>query len=141
MPLHPIYCYWPPLSLSIACVSVCLQASQSGSVTLCCFSSWLLLSSFHHPFLLALLYPTFPLPFFIPLSSFFFSPFIFFLVSLVSSSIELPTVFLFCHRPPPSRLALSWPDHLLPPSHSSLTHWQKRRRRIRCELDSPAVKR
>ena len=41
--------YWPPLSLSIACVSVCLQASQSGSVTLCCFSSWLLLSSFHHP--------------------------------------------------------------------------------------------
>lgn len=33
------------------------------------------------------------------------------------------------------------PDHLLPPSHSRLTHWQKRRRRIRCELNSPAVKR
>lgn len=43
--------YWPSLSHSVACVSVCLQASQSGSVTLCCFSSWLLRSSLHHPLL------------------------------------------------------------------------------------------
>lgn len=96
--------YWPPLSHSIACVSVCLQASQSGSVTLCCFSSWLLLSSFHQPFpSRSVFYPTFPLPFFIPLSPFSLFLSLFFLLSPVSASVELPTVALFCHLPALSR--------------------------------------
>lgn len=34
---------------SVCCVPVCFQASQSGSVTLCCFSSWLLLFLLHSP--------------------------------------------------------------------------------------------
>lgn len=62
-------------------------------------------------------------------------------VSLISTSVELPTVSLLHQCPPPSRLALMRPVHLLPPSHSSLTHWQKKRRRIRCKLNLPAVKR
>lgn len=132
----------PPLSLTVACMSACLQASQSGSVTLCCFSSWLLLSLFHHPFLShSFFYPTFPLPIFILLPLSLSPPLLLSdLFSLMSSRVELPTVSLFCHHPPPSHLALSWPEHLLPSSHSSLTHWQKRRSRIRCELNLPAVK-
>ena len=61
------HCILSPLLLAstISRHSVCVcvsQASQSGSVTLCCFSSWLLLSSFHHPFLShSVFYPTFPL--------------------------------------------------------------------------------
>lgn len=53
---------------SVYCMPVCLQASQSGSVTLCCFSSWLLLFLLHSPSLFYLFYPTFPLPVIIPLS-------------------------------------------------------------------------
>lgn len=62
--------YWPPLSLSMACVSVCLQASQSGSVTLCCFSSWLLRSSLPPTILFSRLVfiPLFPFFFLLPYS-------------------------------------------------------------------------
>lgn len=92
--------YWPPLSLSVACVSVRLQASQSGSVTLCCFSSWLLLFSIPPsvPLLLCLLSYIFtPPPFFIPLPS--FSSFIFFRVCLFLTRVELPTVGLILLLP------------------------------------------
>lgn len=92
--------YWPPLSLSVACVSVRLQASQSGSVTLCCFSSWLLLFSIPPsvPLLLGLLSYIFtPPPFFIPLPS--FSSFIFFRVCLFFTRVELPTVGLILLLP------------------------------------------
>lgn len=74
------HCFLPALLLasaishhSVYCMSVCFQASQSGSVTLCCFSSWLLLFLLHSPSLFYLFYPTFPLchhptVFFTPLS-------------------------------------------------------------------------
>lgn len=107
--------YWPPLSLSVACVSVRLQASQSGSVTLCCFSSWLLLFSIPPsvPLLLCLLSYIFtPPPFFIPLPSFFFH----FLSGLLV--------------PYPRWTSHSWSyslatDHLLLPSYSSYSLAQK----------------
>lgn len=54
--------------------------------------------------------------------------------------LNLPTVSFFYHHPPPSHL-LSWPELLFPPSHSCLTHWRKRRSRIRCELNLPILKR
>ena len=103
-----LHSHWPSLSLSIACVSVTLQASQSGSVTLCCFSSSLLLFSLTHPFLsCSVFHPIFPL------------------LPLVSSSH---------HLPPPSRLVLSLPTTPV----LLICSW---RRRIRCELNLPTVRR
>lgn len=99
--LHPISTTIGLRYLSaVVCVSVRLQASQSGSVTLCCFSSWLLLFSIPPsvPLLLCLLSYIFtPPPFFIPLTS--FSSFIFFRVCLFLTRVELPTVGLILLLP------------------------------------------
>lgn len=124
--------YWPPLSLAIACVSLCLQASQSGSVTLCWFSSWLLPSSFHHPFLsCSVFYPTFPL---LSHSSSYFllfslspslssSPLHLFLSGL-SGSLLCWTSHSFLVLSSTSSISSCSlvPDNLLPPSRSCLTH-------------------
>lgn len=137
----------PLLASTISQHSVCLSvskplradqspiaASASGCFsphsTIRCFLalSFILHSYSHSSSHFLLFFPPRPLSFFI-------------LVSLVSTRAELPTVSLFCRCPPPSRLALTRLSHLLPPSHSSLTHWQKKRRRIKCKLNSPAVKR
>lgn len=140
MPLHPISTaiglhYLSPWRVCLP-VSKPLRADQSPFAASApgCFSPYSTIPSF-----LTLSF----IPHFHSQSSSFYpspSPLLLSdLFSLVSSSAELPTVSLFCHRPPPSHLALSWPEHLLPSSHSSLTHWQKRRSRIRCELNLPAV--
>lgn len=81
------HCILSPLllvsTISQRNVCVCFQASQSGSVTLCCFSSWLLPPSI--PFSLCLLsYISTPLPFFNSLSPFFL------FISLVCSLCLLP---------------------------------------------------
>ena len=112
-----LHYYWPPLSLSLACVSVCLQASQSGSVTHCCFSSWLLLCSLHHPLLSHSVF-TFPL---LSHSS---SHFLLFLLLLLLPPLPLVVLPVFnfpqfpcsCHLPPPSGLVLLQPttSSLLP---------------------------
>lgn len=142
-----------PMGILCHCIlSQLLLASTISQHSVCVCLSPSLSERISHPLLLQLLAASLLFPPSVPFSlSFilhfhshssshfllFFSPFIFF---LASSSVELPTVSLFCHRPPPAHLAHSWSDHLLPPSHSSLTHWQKRRR-IRCELNSLSVKR
>lgn len=141
------HCILSPLllapTISHGGVYVCLSPSLSERIS--------------HPLLLQLLAASLLIPPSLPFSLFLLShistpdlhpftplplppPLLSDLFSLMSSRVELPTVSLFCHHPPPSHLALSWPEHLLPSSHSSLTHWQKRRSRIRCELNLPAVK-
>lgn len=67
---------------SVYCMPVGFQASQSGSVTLCCFSSWLLLFLLH-------------------------SPSLFYLLSYIPSPSRHPTVF-FCFFTPLSLLPLFW---------------------------------
>lgn len=138
VPLHPISTaiglhYLSPWRVRLS-VSKPLRADQSPFAASApgCFSPYSTILSF----LTSFVYPAFPLAVFILLPLFLSD-----LFSLASSGVELPTTPLFCHRPPPSHLALSWPEHLLlPSSHSSLTHWQKRRSRIRCELNLLAVK-
>lgn len=143
MPLHPISTaiglhYLSPWRVRLS-VSKPLRADQSPFAASApgCFPPYsTILSS-----LPSLFYPAFPLAVFVLLPLFLSFLLLSDLFSLASSSVELPTIPLFCHRPPPSRLALSWPEHLLlPSSHSSLTHWQKRRSRIGCELNLLAVK-
>lgn len=125
MPLHPyLHCYWPLLSFSIVCVSVCLSPSLSERIShplLLQLLAASLLTPPSVPLPLCLLsYISTPPPFLIPLSHFFpsrsFS--LCFCVLLhfsgLFSHVELPTVSLFCHLPPPSCLVLPpLPSNLL----------------------------
>lgn len=113
------HCILSPLLLAstISRHSVCvcvslkpLRADQSPFAASApgCFShrstirSSLTLSFIPHFHFSPILHPTFSFFFSFPISSVI-------LFSLASSCVELPTVFLSCHLPPPSHLVLLWP--------------------------------
>lgn len=138
MPLHPISTLLLASTISqLERVSVCFQDSQSGSVTLCRFSSWLLPPAV--PLSLCVFYPAFQLPSHSSSHLLLFS-FSSFFSSLVSSCAELPTVSLSCYLPPPSHLVLSrLTTSCLLPTPLLLTG--RGGGRIRRKLNSSAVRR